>query len=207
MKLLHIYALAEGQNSRTLSISEEFLKALKEQKPDLEVTSLNVLTEDLPDVYGMGANAKYSVMGGQHPEGAPMSAWEKISVYCQDFLDHDAYLLSIPMWNFSLPYMIKHYIDVIIQPGFMFRFTAEGVEGLVKDKKMYVVSTRGSDYSPEGPMAQYDLVTPYIRTIFGFVGIYDISFVNAQPLDYTPELAQMKIEEAKAEAIAMAQGA
>ena len=103
------------------------------------------------------------------------------------------------MWNFSIPYKLKHYIDIIIQPKYLFRYTEKGPEGLVKGKKMVVVSSRGGDYSAGG-MRQYDMQEPYLRAIFGFVGITDITFINAQPMDMGPDLQKRKIGEAQATA-------
>ena len=112
------------------------------------------------------------------------------------FLSADAYLISTPMWNFGIPYTLKHYIDVILQPKYLFRYTEKGPEGLVKNKKMIVITSRGGDYSTE-QMKAYDFEEPYLRTAFGFTGITDITFINAQPMDMGPELQEQKIREAQ----------
>jgi FMN-dependent NADH-azoreductase len=99
------------------------------------------------------------------------------------------------MWNFSIPYTLKHYIDVIVQPKYLFRYTGSGVEGLAKNRKMVVVASRGGDYSPGSPGQAQDLQEPYLRTIFGFVGITDITFLIAQPMNMGAELAEKKLRE------------
>ena len=110
------------------------------------------------------------------------------------------------MGNLSIPYKLKHYIDIIIQPKYLFKYTPSGVEGLAKNKKMAVITSRGGDYSKGTPSQNYDLQEPYIRAIFGFVGITDITFVNAQPMDALgPDVQQDKIESAQAEAMKAAQ--
>lgn len=102
------------------------------------------------------------------------------------------------MWNFGIPYSLKHYIDIILQPKYLFKYTDKGPEGLVKNKKAVIISSRGGDYSAESPFHAYDLQEPYLRIVFGFIGINDITFINAQPMDaFGPEVQNKKIEEAK----------
>ena len=82
-----------------------------------------------------------------------------------------------------MPYVLKHYIDIIVQPKHLFRYTEEGVEGLAKEKQMVVISSRGGDYGPDSPFHDYDHLEPHLKTVFGFVGITDIRFISAQPMD------------------------
>ena len=91
-----------------------------------------------------------------------------------------------------------------MQPGILFRFTAQGVEGLALNKKMFCITARGSDYSKDTYLHQFDFQEPYLRAIFGMAGIYDISFIHAQPMDYMAEIAQQQFKKAKAEAMSMA---
>ena len=87
------------------------------------------------------------------------------------------------MWNFGIPYALKYYIDCIVQPGYVFGFNETGVVPMVHGKRMVCVTARGSDYSSSSPMHAYDFQEPYLRSIFGFIGITDIEFINVQPTD------------------------
>jgi FMN-dependent NADH-azoreductase len=119
--------------------------------------------------------------------------------YIERFKSADTYLISTPMWNFSIPYLLKHYLDVILQPKYLFRYTASGVEGLVKNKSMVVITSRGGDYTlPETRGA--DFQESYLRFVFGFIGITDITFINAQPMDMGETLQTQKIKEAQVRA-------
>ncbi len=107
------------------------------------------------------------------------------------------------MWNFSIPYTLKYYIDAIVQPGYTFRYDEQGrAIGLVQGKKMVCFTSRGADYSPGSPYNAYDFQEPYLRAIFGFLGVTDIEFVHAQPMDITPEWREQAlaaaIEQARA---------
>lgn len=196
-KLLHIIATPREEESRTLKISDDFLKSFKSRHPDWKVEELNLFKEELPSLTVKRVGGKYVLLGGKDLFGEFKEAWEEIIVHIEKFLSADAYLISTPMWNFGIPYKLKHYIDIIIQPKYLFSYMPQGVEGLVKDKKMVVITSRGGDYSTSDGRS-YDLQEPYLRTVFGFVGISDITFINAQPMDALgPEVQKKKIEEAQ----------
>lgn len=199
-KLLHIIASPRGRDSRTLQVSRSFLEAFRNKYPDCAITELNVFEEEMQPLVIKMVYGKYMLLGGKEVDKNMKGAWKNIERYINDFLSADGYLVSAPMWNFSIPYPLKQYLDIILQPKYLFRYTDKGVEGLVKDKKMVVVTSRGGDYSQASPMKGYDFQEPYLRTAFGFVGITDITFVNAQPMDTGIELQQKAIREAQTSA-------
>ena len=200
MKLLHIIASPRGEKSRTLNISNEFLGTLKARYPKLVVKDLDLFKEKLPEVFGGAVDAKYALMGGAGLNEQTKKSWGQISEYANAFMSFDFYLISCPMWNFTIPYKLKHYIDVIMQAGILFSFTENGVEGLARNKKMFCISSRGNDYSKGTQMHQFDFQEPYLRSIFGLSGIHDISFVNAQPMDFAPGITQSNLDKALEEA-------
>lgn len=198
-KLLHIIATPRGDDSRTLKVSQAFLEALSKKNPDCKIDELNVATDSLPSLTLKMIYGKYVLLGGKELTEKLKEAWNPIERHIERFLLADGYLISTPMWNFSIPYPLKQYIDLIIQPKYLFRYTEKGVEGLVKNRKMAVITSRGGDYSLESPFQAYDFQEPYLRAIFGLVGITDITFINAQPMDAMGEIVQKeKIEAAKA---------
>lgn len=198
-KLLHIIVTPRGEESRTLRVTGAFLDAFKKTHPDWTIEELDLAKENLPPLTLKRVDGKYVLLGGKDLTGEFKKAWEEIVRYIEHFLSADAYLISTPMWNFSIPYTLKHYIDIIIQPKYLFRYTPTGAEGLVKNKKMMVVASRGGDYTPE-TMRKFDLQEPYLRAVFGFVGITDVTFVIAQAMDMGPELQEKNIKEAQAKA-------
>lgn len=182
-KLLHIIATPRGEESRTLKVSKVFLDSLTKKNTSCVIDELNLFEEKLPELTAKRVDGKYILLGGKELSGEFEKAWKEIVKTIERFLSADGYLISTPMWNFGIPYVLKHYIDVILQPKYLFRYTANGVEGLAKGKKMVVISSRGGDYSPDSPMRSYDLLGPYLKEAFGFVGIKDLIFINAQPMD------------------------
>ena len=195
-KLLHIIATPRGEESRTLKVSNSFLKTFITTHPDWVVEELDLTKEHLPDLTVKQVNGKYLLLSGKELTGQFKAAWEDILKHIQRFLSVDGYLLSTPMWNFSIPYKLKHYLDVIVQPKYLFQYTNSGVEGLLKNKKMVVIASRGGDYG-SASLASFDHQEPYLRTIFGFVGISDIKFIIAQPMDMGNELQEKKVQQAQ----------
>jgi FMN-dependent NADH-azoreductase len=205
MKLLHIIATPNPSTSRTLRVSTAFLECLQTKYPDLRVDVLDLFAHDLPSVVGDNIETKYTLMIGQPIDKSHQVSWQQIEREIQHFLAMDVYLISTPMWNFSIPYILKYYIDSIVQPGYLYRYNEQGQPiGLTLGKKMVCITSRGGDYRADGPFAAYDYQEPYLRSIFGFVGITDIQFIHAQPMDITPEWREAAITDAIEEAQTLA---
>jgi FMN-dependent NADH-azoreductase len=185
-KLLHIIATPRGEESSTLSVSGVFLDNFRKSHADWVVEELDLSKEELPSLTAKRVDGKYVLLSGKDLYGDLKESWQDIVAEIERFLSADAILISTPMWNFSIPYTLKHYIDVITQPKYLFRYTANGVEGLAKGRKMVVITSRGGDYSSEeGRKA--DFQEPYLRFVFGFVGVTDITFINAEPMNMGEE--------------------
>lgn len=206
MKLLHILATPREHESNTLRISNAFIEGLHSKYVDLSVEVIDLFNRDLPAVAGDNIEAKYTVMIGSPVDKRHEDSWQEIEFLIDHFSRADVYLISAPMWNFSIPYALKYYIDAIIQPGYMFKYNEKGQAiGLITGKKMVCVTTRGGDYSEGSPFYAYDFQEPYLRAIFGFIGITEIQFINAQPMDVTPELREAAIKDAIKKAKALAE--
>lgn len=195
-KLLHIIATPRGEASRTLQVTSAFLEAFNAKHPDWVIEELDLSQEELPSLIVKSVDGRYVLLEGKNLYGTLKEAWEDIIAHIQRFLSADAYLISTPMWNFSIPYILKEYIDIIVQPNYLFRYTQTGVEGLAKGRKMVVIASRGGNYTAAETQSG-DFQEPYLRYIFGFIGITDITFVIAQPTDRGQELQQQKVREAQ----------
>lgn len=203
MKLLHINASPRGEKSNTERIAAAYLEALRTHHADLTVETVDLYHHDLPAIAGDNIEAKYSLMIGQPISKEHAESWAQIERAIEHFLWADAYLIAAPMWNFSIPYALKYYIDCIVQPGYLFRYNELGqAVPMVHGRTMVVASSRGGDYSPGTAYHPFDFQEPYLRAIFGFIGITDVHFVTAQPMDIGPELreqaASAAIEQARA---------
>ena len=194
MRLLHVISTPRGHESNSMRVSNALLEELYLKYPGLSVKVLDLFRADLPSVAGENIESKYKLMTGQELDDHHKESWKQIENNIARFLEADIYLLTVPMWNFGIPYALKYYIDAIVQPGYLFRYNELGIpEGLVLGRKMICVTSRGGDYTQGTPMQAFDFVEPYLRTIFNFVGITDISFINAQPMDVSLEIRRSAV--------------
>lgn len=195
-RLLHIIATPREEESHTLQISEVFLNSFKESHPDWIIDELNLAKETLPELSMKNVSGKYVLLQGKNLFGRLRESWLEIEQHIERFKTADLFLISTPMWNFHIPYMLKHYIDVIVQPRYLFHYTETGeTEGLVLNKKMVIITTHGGKYT--GKTKSLDFQEPYLRTIFGFVGITNISLINAEPMDMGAEEQKKQIAHAQ----------
>ncbi len=195
-KLLHIIATPRGEESHTLKVTDAFLETFKEKHADWVIDELDLSKEELPSLTVKRVDGKYVLLSGKDLYGDMKESWQDIISHIERFISADAYLISTPMWNFSIPYTLKQYIDIIVQPKYLFRYTAKGVEGLVKNKKMVVVSSRGGEYVT-ADASKADFQEPYLRFVFGFVGISDVVFVKAEPMDIGEETQKQRLKSAQ----------
>ncbi|MCC3834948.1 FMN-dependent NADH-azoreductase [Vibrio parahaemolyticus] len=112
----------------------------------------------------------------------------------------DTLVIAAPMYNFTIPTQLKNWIDLIARAGVTFKYTENGVQGLIEGKKAIVVTTRGGIHK-DSPT---DNVTPYLRTVLGFVGITDVEFVYAEALNMGDDAASKGISEAQSQLATMA---
>ncbi|MEI7847219.1 MAG: NAD(P)H-dependent oxidoreductase [Chloroflexota bacterium] len=197
MKLLHIVASPREQASNTLRVSTAFLESMKAKYSDLNIDVLTLFKENLPAVAGDNIESKYTLNFGQPIDKQHQESWSQIEVLIKHFLSADIYLISSPMWNFSIPYVLKYYIDAIVQPGYLYKYNEMGQPvPLTLGKKMVCITSRGGDYSALSPFHVYDFQEPYLRAIFGYVGITDMHFINAQPMDITKDLREIAVTKA-----------
>ncbi|HGF5120651.1 FMN-dependent NADH-azoreductase [Vibrio parahaemolyticus] len=111
----------------------------------------------------------------------------------------DTLVIAAPMYNFTIPTQLKNWIDLIARAGVTFKYTENGVQGLIEGKKAIVVTTRGGIHK-DSPT---DNVTPYLRTILGFVGITDVEFVYAEALNMGEDAASKGISDAQSQLATM----
>jgi len=192
-KLLHIESSPRKERSTSIAVAEEFIAAYREKNPEDEFEKMNLWDVELPKFNGDALDAKYAILHGKNHNPEQAHAWQVVVNVFNRFNSADKYLLSIPMWNFSVPYIFKHFVDVITQPGLAFSFAPEtGYTGLVSGKPITVVYARGGQYPP-GPEAEgLDLQKRYIELWLGFIGFTDIQSIVVEPT-----LDPSKAEEAK----------
>lgn len=191
-KILYIKASPRDEKSSSGQLAEAFLSSAKARNFSIEV--FDVWKERLPDFDGDRVAAKMNVITGQVHSQRERTVWDEISRIAQNFADADVYLFSIPMWNGSIPYTLKHYIDVIHQPGILFGLDPQkGYFGLLKNKKAFLTYTSGA-FSPAAPSPAFgvDHHSTFMRAWLNQAGVNEIYEVRFQPtlLSSDPEGAK-----------------
>jgi len=201
-KLLYIQASPRGQRSYCIRAADAFIDAYKKKNPDDRIVTLNVFDENIPAFDGFAVQAKYAIMHGQEHLKEQLQAWKKVEQLIEQFKSADKYVLAVPMWNFSIPYRLKQYIDNLVQPGYTFTYSQEkGYEGLVTGKPLLIVYSRGGKYDAGSGAEAFDLQKKYVELISGFIGFKDVKSIVVEPtLQGGPDTAQEKLSEAIAQA-------
>lgn len=181
-RLLHLSSSPRGAASESLAIADAFLEAYRETHPDTDVDTFDLWDGSLPEFGPAAAAAKMTVFAGQAPSGPQAAAWQAAQDTFDRFAAADHYLFSVPMWNHSVPYILKQFIDVVSQPGMVFAFDPEaGYTGLLTGKKAAVVYT-GAVWGPDrGPAFGRDFQKPYFEDWLRWAGIDDITTIRFQP--------------------------
>jgi FMN-dependent NADH-azoreductase len=100
------------------------------------------------------------------------------------------------MYNFGIASTLKTWFDYVLRAGITFRYSEAGPEGLLKGKRAIVIESRGGLYS-EGPAQMMDSQEPHLRTLLGFMGIEDVTFIRAEKLAFGPEAREQTISAAR----------
>jgi FMN-dependent NADH-azoreductase len=181
-KILHISASPRGEHSESLALAATFLDTVQQQRPDVEIDHWDLWDGTLPDFGPAAAEAKMAVFSGADPEGPAAAAWQAARAAFERLDEADHYLFSIPMWNHTVPYIVKQLIDVVSQPGMLFTFDpAAGYTGLLTGKKAVVLYT-GAVWGPGRPGAfGHDFLSPYFEDWLRWAGVTDVSSVHFQP--------------------------
>lgn len=181
-KVLYIEGSPRKQRSHSINVAKAFLGAYKSANPSDQIETLDLWDEPLPAFDGATIDAKYAVMHGTDPSNSEAVAWKEVEQIFNRFNAADKYLFSVPMWNFGIPYILKHYIDVITQPGMAWSFDPEaGYSGLVAGKAAVIYSSAGVYHDGSGAEA-FDNQKPYFEAWLGFIGISDVSPVICAPM-------------------------
>jgi FMN-dependent NADH-azoreductase len=191
MKLLHIDSSILGQGSVSRTLSAEIVAALRANQSRIEVTYRDLAADPLGH---LSASHLAAIRGTPVTDTALQ---QDVNAALDEFLAADIVVVGAPMYNFSIPSQLKAWIDRIAVAGKTFRYTERGPEGLAGDKKLIIASSRGGFFGSDSPAASLDHQESYLRTLFGFLGITDITFVRAEGVALGTAARVKAIEAAK----------
>ena len=183
MKLLHISASPRGAASESLGIANTFVEAYRDAHPGHEIEHWDLWDGSLPE-FAVGARAKMTVFSGADLKGEEADAWRAAKRVFRRFDSAERLLISVPMWNASIPYVLKQFIDVVSQPGWIFEVDpVAGYRHLLagRGKRVAVVYTSAVWGPHLGPEFGSDFQTTYLNDWLRWTGLADVSEIRFHP--------------------------
>jgi FMN-dependent NADH-azoreductase len=201
MQLLHIDSSVLGSNSASRALSAEIVAKQVALHP-----GMNVVYRDLAaDAALHLSSAHLAAWQGGAIEDALLGAdLAKGGGYLDELLASDIVVIGAPMYNFSIPSQLKAWIDRVVVAGKTFRYGANGAEGLLKNKKVFIASSRGNVYVAGSPAAALEHHESYLTGVLSFIGLSDVTIVRAEGLAFGPEAKEAAMLKARANIAAMA---
>ncbi|PKL49630.1 MAG: FMN-dependent NADH-azoreductase [Planctomycetes bacterium HGW-Planctomycetes-1] len=176
--LLYIKSSPRTDRSHSHTAAKAFLSVYQQKNPQDKIVTIALFAQSLPEFDNFAAESKYAIMHGREKTAEQVKKWTQIEKIIEQFKSADKYLISTPMWNFGIPYKLKHYIDIIVQPGYTFSAEHGSYKGLAGGKPLCIIYARGGSYDDNSPM---DFQKKYLDLIFGFIGFTDIKTIICQP--------------------------
>lgn len=175
--VLHINSSVRNNGSLSRQLSGEFVAKWRAAQPGDRIVERDLAAAPVPHLDEAMMGAFFTPAEQRSPQAAELV---KVSDQLVDeLLAADVIVLAAPMYNFSVSSTLKAWIDHIARAGRTFQYTANGPVGLATGKKVYIFTASGGVYS-EGPGAGYDHLSTYLRAVLGFIGITDITFIQAE---------------------------
>ena len=183
MKLLHIDSSIQGGASASRALTREIVARWRAARPDTRVIYRDLAAHELPHL-------SFGGLGREKALEAPANA-----AVLEEFLAADVVVIGAPLYNFTLPSQLKAWIDRIAVAGKTFRYTASGPQGLAGGKQVIVAVSRGGVYAPGAPG---EFGESYLRFLFAFLGVEDLTFVRAEGLAMSPQQREAALSAAVA---------
>jgi len=183
--LLQIHSSPNSATSVTRDLSERFVETWVGSHANVQVETLDLATDEVPHFGPLLMQAATAGDDARSPEMIErMGLCDRLITQLERA---DLLVIGAPMINFTISSQLKVWFDHVIVAGRTFKYTAPGVsKGLLFGKKAFVVLARGGDYT-DGPAASFDFQEPLLRTLLGFIGIFDVTFIRAEGLRQRPE--------------------
>jgi len=186
-RILHIEASPSKERSHTRAVASAFLAAYERAHPDDVIETLDVWSLELPPFDAAALDAKFAVLRRNVFTTGQLARWEALRAVSRHFNSADKYVFSVPMWNFGIPYPLKHYIDVVTLPGENWTWSRErGYGTILTGKKALLVHASANVHEESGKYAD-DFQKPYMRRWLQFLGIDDVQEITIAPTLASPE--------------------
>ena len=184
MNILQVNSSARIEGSHSTKLANALVERIRADNPDASLTLRDLSRTPHPSLDEATLQALFTPVEQRTPEQHARVALDDALI--AEIQAADVVVLGVPMYNFGVPAQLKNWIDAISRAQVTFRYTANGPEGLLKGKKVYVALTRGGRYRN----TPADTQVPYLQTVFTFLGMTDVQFVYAEGLAMGAEAEQ-----------------
>jgi FMN-dependent NADH-azoreductase len=189
--ILQINSSLFGEQGQSSKMANDFVDRLQANSEASALIHRDLHAKPLPHLDGQRF-AAFTTPAAER-DAAQRAVVAESNALINELRDADIIVLGMPLYNLGVPSTFKAYIDHVARAGETFRYTANGPEGLLQDKKVYVFAARGGKY--EG--TAMDTQTAYLRHILGLMGIKDIEFVYAEGLNMGGDVAEKALADAQ----------
>ena len=186
--LLLVTSSLFGEGSQSRRIAQELVATLRDANTIRRVVERDLSPATMPHLSVETLAALAAPAEQRTPAQRDVTAFADALI--EEVEAADTIVLAAPMYNFTIPSTLKAWLDHIARAGRTFSYSAAGPEGLLKGKKVFVVTGRGGIYSGESPARALDFQEPYLRAILAFVGLTDVSFVHVEGLSISQDEAE-----------------
>jgi FMN-dependent NADH-azoreductase len=175
--LLDIDSSPLAQASISRQLTAEFVHSWKIANPGGKVITRDLATTSIAPVNAAWVGAVYTPEDALTPEQRSLLSLSDTLI--AELQAADEYVFGVPMHNFSVPSTLKLWIDQVARVNKTFSYATGSPVGLLTGKKATIVITSGGNYDAGTAMASFNFVEPYLRTVFGFLGVTDTTFIAA----------------------------
>jgi FMN-dependent NADH-azoreductase len=174
--LLHLDS-SPLESSVSRELTREFVKTWKSAHPDGKVIYRDLAAHAPKPLDTNWIYSAYTPADARTPEQA--AALQFSDELIAELEQADEYVFGVAMHNFSIPSVLKLWIDQIMRAGRTFAYSESGPQGLLHGKKATVLASTGGVYSPGSPAAAMNFIDPYLKAILGFIGVTEVRFLTA----------------------------
>ena len=204
MNLFYVISSPRKERSASIEVADAFIDAWLVENPNGVVETFNVWETQLPEFDGEALNAKYAGLAGKHLTDEQEKVWSQIKALANLFIRADVILFSVPMWNFGIPYKLKHLIDSVSHKDILFTFDERGLQGLLGGKTAIVIAARGTQLGGDFPVQDFDHQIAYLKTWSRMVGIKDVRTIAIEKTLFGPEVDKAARDAGRSAAAALA---
>lgn len=178
-RILHINSSVRNTDSISRKVTREFLNKWQANEPNAVIVERDLAAYPLPHLTEKTLGAFFTPAEKRTAEQAQIAQLSDTLV--QELFDADVIVIGAPMYNFSITSGLKAWVDHVARAGVTFKYGAQGPVGLLTGKKVYIFTSSGGVYSA-GPAQGMDFLATYLRTVLGFIGLSDITFIPSEGL-------------------------